>query len=92
MKKIKSIIVIAAAALLTSCSISSPLMVTDNEVGTKRGEASYNVWIFGIRPIHVDASIRTAAKNGNITKVATVDKTVTGGFFKTTYSTVVTGE
>ena len=92
MKKIKSIIIIGAVALLTSCSISAPLLVTDNNVGTKRGEATYTVWLGFIRPMEADASIRTAAKNGGITKIATVDRKTYGGIFKATYSTIVTGE
>ena len=92
MKKLRIILAVAAITLLASCSVSGPLMITDNDVSTKRGEASYNVWIFGIRPIHADASIRTAAKNGGITKVATVDAKVRAGFLKSTYTTIVTGE
>lgn len=92
MKNLRNIVAVSVIALLASCSVAGPLMVTDNDVSTKRGEASYNVWIFGIRPIHVDASIRTAAKNGGITKVATVDFKVKGGLFKKTYTTTVTGE
>lgn len=82
----------AGVAMFASCSVSGPGFVTDNAVNTKTGEASYNVWIFGIRPMDADASIRTAAKNGGITKVASVDYKVKGGLLKTTYSTIVTGE
>lgn len=92
MKKLRTVLGIGMVALLTSCSISGPLLVTDNKALEKRGEASYTVWLGFIRPMTADASIKTAAKNGGITKVATVDVKVYGGLFKTTYSTIVTGE
>lgn len=92
MKKVRNIIAVGVVALLTSCSISGPLLVTDNTALEKRGEASYTIWLGFIRPMNGDASIRTAAKNGGITKVATVDTKVYGGFFRTTFTTVVTGE
>mgnify|MGYP006084597599 FL=1 len=90
---IKNIVVGISIVALTSCSVSGPLFVTDNAGGdsAKTGEASYKV-IFGFRPMNADASIATAAENGGITKVSTVDVKITGGLFKTTYTTVVTGE
>lgn len=94
MKNIIKIILAGSLLLsLASCSVSGPLFVTDNAGGkaNKTGEASYKV-ILGFMPFNADASIETAAKNGNITKVATVDTKITGGFFVNTYSTVVTGE
>jgi len=92
-KLIKNIAMVSALALMTSCSISGPLILTDNAGGAsaKKGEASYKV-IFGFRPINVDISIATAAKNGGITKVSTVDQKIRAGIFTTTYTTVVTGE
>ena len=90
MKKIKSILAICAITLLTSCSISGPLLVTDNKALDKRGEASDTIWL-GFPPLNGDASIKTAAKNGGITKVATVDMKIYGGFFKSTVTTTVTG-
>lgn len=92
MKKLKTLFAVGALAIMTSCSISGPILVTDNTALTKRGEASYTVWLGFIRPMTSDASIMTAAKNGGITKVATVDSHIQSGFFKKTYSTVVTGE
>ena len=82
---------VALIALMTSCSISGPLLVTDNKAMEKRGEASYNIYLGFIRPMRADASIQTAAKNGNITKVATVDRKIYGGLFKSTITTTVTG-
>ena len=57
-------------------------MVTDNTRGDKVGKSSYTT-IFGI-PLgfHLETGVIAAAKNGGITKVATVDQTVYGGLFK----------
>lgn len=97
--KIKYILTIMfSAALLTSCStiISSPYtaprtLVTKNSVGTKVGVAQKKA-ILGFMFGNVDLSITTAAKKGNITKIATVDQETEAGFFTTTYRTKVTGE
>jgi TRL-like protein family len=88
MKKITFILTIA---LLTSCSVAGPMMVTNNPVGSKRGEAKRKIFL-GITFGHTDLSLATAAKDGGITKIATVDWKVTGGFFTRTYSVIVTGE
>lgn len=92
-KVIKTIFAGSLLLSLASCSVSGPLFVTDNAGGkaNKTGEASYKV-ILGFMPMKADASIATAAKNGKITKVATVDQKIQGGLFVKTYSTVVTGE
>lgn len=91
----KTLTKIIAALVITvtmaSCSISAPYLVTDN-AGPKKGEASYSVILGIFRPMDADVSIKTAAKNGGITKVASVDWRVESKLFKTTYITVVTGE
>ncbi len=91
MKKLMILVIAVAAIALQSCTVSHPVLVTDNAVGSKTGEASYKV-ILGFPPMKADASIRTAAKNGGIDKVATVDVVVRGGLFTTTVTTRVTGE
>lgn len=94
MKKIiKNTAIALSVFALASCTVSGPLHVTDNAGGknSKTGEASFKV-ILGFRPMNADASIVTAARNGDITKVATVDQKIRGGFFTMTYTTVVTGE
>lgn len=92
MKNIKKyLLVLAAGSILTSCSISGPLMVTNNPIGSKRGVAERTIW-FNITFGHTDLGVATAAKNGGITKIATVDWKVTSKLFRSTYSTVVTGE
>lgn len=94
MKKIiKNISLVAILVSMASCTVAGPLIVTDNPGGkdAKKGEASYKV-VLGFRPFNADASIATAAKNGGIKKVSTVDLKMKAGFFVTTYTTVVTGE
>lgn len=92
MKKIKYILSIAFLTLIiTSCSVSSPVLVTDNE-SDKEGVAEYTVILGFIRPMEADVSIKKAAENGGITKVSTVDFSVESKFFKTTYKTIVTGK
>jgi len=93
MSKIK----VAAAAFLavgslSACSLTLPVNATSNSVGSKVGTASatgfLSVFWFG-----GDASIRTAAKNGGISKISTVDlkRTDVLGIVQT-YECIVTGE
>ena len=91
MKNIGSILAIGLFALIvSSCSYSQPLLVTDN-ASAKTGTAEFTV-VFGfIRPADTDISIKTAAENGDITKIASVDYVVESKLFRTTYKTVVTG-
>jgi hypothetical protein len=91
MKKIKNIILGMSILFLTSCAVSTPVIITDNVVGEKRGEASFNIILGIIAPMDADASIATAAKNGGITQVGSVDFKVKAGLFKSTYTTIVTG-
>lgn len=93
MQKIKSLILIVIFGIgLASCSITYklPSMTTENEMGEKKGEASYTLFL-GIG-FDRDRSVAEAAKNGNITKISTVDYKIETGFLTTTYSTVVTGK
>ena len=93
MKKIVSLLAATAiGAFMTSCSITLPVNATSNPVGSKVGTSSgkcvLQVLCFG-----VDASIKSAAKNGNIKQISTVDmkvKDVLG--IVTTYECQVTGE
>tara|TARA_B100000795_G_scaffold250590_1_gene218900 strand:- start:218 stop:499 length:282 start_codon:yes stop_codon:yes gene_type:complete len=87
----KTLAFVLVAGFLTSCAVSSPLMVTSNAVGTKTGTSSYKV-ILGFKPMNADGGAIKAAKQGGITKIATVDQTVKGGLFSTTVTTTVTGE
>jgi hypothetical protein len=93
MKKLifKTLSFVVIAGVLTSCAVSAPLLVTSNTIGSKTGTSSYKV-VFGFAPINAESGAIAAARNGEITKIATVDQTVKGGLFSTTVTTVVTGE
>jgi hypothetical protein len=91
MKVLKSILPVALlAVVLSSCAISMPMMVTDN-ANEKEGVAEYSVILGFIYPMNADASLETAAKNGGITKICSVDYVIEGKLFKKTYKTIVTG-
>ncbi|WP_053002450.1 TRL-like family protein [Kordia jejudonensis] len=90
-KLIKGISVFALALAMTSCSITMPVTATSNAVGSKVGKSSATV-VLGFA-FNEDASIRTAAKQGGISKISTVDikvKNVLG--LIVTYETIITGE
>jgi len=91
MKKITYILGIVGTVLtMASCSISRPVLVTDN-ASEKEGTAEFSSILGIFRPMEADVSIKKAAANGGITRVATVDFRIEGGLFKTTYKTIVTG-
>jgi outer membrane lipoprotein SlyB len=92
MKKVFVIVALAfvAIALMGCPSVNKPFAVGSASI-QKTGQSSGSI-IFGLFG-NVDAGIATAAKNGGITKVATVDhevKTMLG--LVVTYTTTVTGE
>lgn len=83
---------IAVAAMMSSCALTLPVNATSNTIGDKVGTAKATGYL-GILFFDQDASIRTAAKNGGITKISTVDikqTNVLGIVY--TYETIVTGE
>lgn len=91
----KLVIVCSALALmaLTACTTVRPVSVTSNPVGTKVGEASGG-FLFGVLPVmSADISQMTAAKNGGINNIATVDSKVVSylGIWQVR-TTIVTGE
>jgi hypothetical protein len=78
-------IALAAPVFLSSCIIATSHQVTGNPVGTKEGYAKAK---YGMGDDN-DAGISAAAKNGGISKIATVDvKIYSDGSVKT----IVTGE
>ena len=93
MKKVKTIFaLLAVVAMMSSCSLTLPVAATSNPVGTKVGEAKATGFL-GVLFFDADASIRTAAKNGGITKISTVDiKQENVLNLIVTYTTIVTGE
>ena len=93
MRKVKTFFaLLAVVAMMSSCSLTLPVTATSNPVGTKVGTATARGFL-GILFFNADASIRTAAKNGGITKISTVD-IKQGNVLNliVTYETIVTGE
>lgn len=93
LKKIKMFAVLASVvALMSSCALTLPVNATGNSIGKKVG-TSVATGYLGLIFLDQDASIRTAAKNGNITKISTVDIKQTNLLnIIVTYETIVTGE
>lgn len=93
MKKIAILSALVALLLLAGCTTVVPVTATSNPVGSKVGEATGSL-LFGFIPLgsKLDMSIQTAAKNGGITTISTVDEKVVDYFFIAKVSTVVTGE
>ena len=93
MKKLfKSLVVLFAVMSFASCSMTMPVAATSNEVGSKVGRSSGTCYL-QVLCFGVDASIMSAAKDGGITKISTVDikvKDILG--IVTTYECIVTGE
>lgn len=82
----------AVVAMLASCSVVMPVDATSNPIGSKVGTAKATGFL-GYLFFDQDASIRTAAKNGGITRISTVDVEY-GNILGiiVTYETIVTGE
>lgn len=84
--------VLIIAFMVSSCAISVPMVATNNK-SIKEGRASVSSF-FGFTPMNADLSIKTAAENGGIKKVATVDILVESKLLgiQQKVTTVVTGE
>ena len=93
MRKVKTIFaLLAVVAMMSSCSLTLPVAATSNSVGNKVGTAKATGYL-GILFFDADASIRTAAKNGGISKISTVDiKHESILNLIVSYETIVTGE
>ena len=93
MKQIRTFaLLIIAAILFSGCAVTLPVSATSNPMGKKVGTSS-GTGYFGILMFGVDASIRSAAKNGGITKISSVDfksSNILG--IVQTYETIVTGD
>jgi hypothetical protein len=103
MKKIILALIAVVSVLLffgctTTVTTIEPVAVSTVAVGSKAGIVESTVSWFLIQPFNstYDVPAYKAARQGGITKIATVDKKITvyrgilGG--KTTYATIVTGE
>lgn len=83
---------LAIASMLSSCALTTPINATSNPLGTKVGTAKATGFL-GVLFFDGDASIRTAAKNGGITKISTVDIKHTSVLgLIVTYEAIVTGD
>ncbi len=97
MKKI-AIVCAAMVALLVlvGCTSVTPIGATSNSVGSKVGESTATFLFggpaFGIPLGGGDVSIQTAAQNGGISSISTVDQKIVNYYFMTKVSTIVTGE
>lgn len=74
MKKITTLIVtLAVAAMVTSCSVTTPLSASSAPIGKKVGTSSTGI-LFGIIRLNKNYGVAEAAHNGKISgAVATVD-------------------
>lgn len=93
MKQIRTLaLLFVVAAMVSGCALTLPVSATSNPVGSKLGTATGTGYL-GILFFNADAGIRSAAKNGGITKISTVDIKQTSilGII-VTYETIVTGE
>lgn len=80
------------AFTVSAChTLTYPMTATSNPVGSKIG-TSQITYVMGF-PGDTDASIRTAAINGNITKISTVDIEIEQiAIFYYRMTTIVSGE
>ncbi|WP_154859425.1 TRL-like family protein [Cyclobacterium xiamenense] len=93
MRKVKTIFAsLAIVAMMSSCSLTLPVTATSNPIGEKVGTAKATGYL-GALFFDADASIRTAAKNGGISEISTVD-IKKGNLLNliVTYETIVTGK
>jgi uncharacterized protein YdbL (DUF1318 family) len=93
MSKVKTIFaLLAVVAMMSSCALTLPVNATSNPIGNKVGQAKATGYL-GMLFFNADASIKSAAKNGGITKISTVDIKQTNFLnIIVTYTTIVTGE
>lgn len=93
MKKIIFGVLALSVLLLTAAcvSITKPVAITDNPVGSKTGEATAS-YLFGRIQLSGDLGLSTAAANGGVSKIATVEQRIESNPFMTKITTIVTGE
>ena len=86
------VIVMTVTLFMSGCALTLPVTATSNPVGAKVGTAKATGFL-GVLFFDEDASIQTAAKNGGITQISTVDIKHTNVLgIVVTYETIVTGE
>ncbi len=90
--KIKNILSIAiATAVLSSCAMTVPFRVTNNEVGTKIGKST-SIVIAGVIVLNKKFGIIDAAKQGKISKIGVVDLRTDNYIIFTKQQFIVSGE
>lgn len=104
MKKIYSIsLFVLVAAMITSCSMTTPYAVTNNPIGSKTGEVTNkcmfipeglanNVTAAGLCFNNKGYSVYEAAKKAGISKIGAVDLKVSRKIFYREYTLIVSGE
>lgn len=81
-----------AVAMMSSCSLTTPVAATSNPMGYKIGESGGTCYFYSLC-FGVDAGIATAARAGGITKISTVDYQVTNTLgIIVNHKCIVTGE
>jgi hypothetical protein len=92
LRHVSQAVLLASLAISTACTTTRPFAVSSNPIGTKVGRASSQAYLGGLFT-GGDASIQTAAKQGSINRVATVDvETFNFLYLFIKRTTVVTGE
>lgn len=90
MKKLKNLLLAAIlGAILVGCHNTFPMTATAAPTGGKIGRATGKC-VLGIC-WGMDLSVLTAAKNGNLKRIATVDFKNTNYVFWIRYETIVSG-
>jgi len=84
----QTMLLLSLLALFVSCS--TPITATSNKVGDVEGKACARN-LFFIIPLSLDASIHSAAKDGGISEISTVDQTAFYSGFYNQRCTVVHG-
>jgi hypothetical protein len=96
MKKIIFGALVLSVMLLAACTtITRPVAATENPVGSKVGEATSSYIFWGNIRTNGDRSLSTAAANGGVQKIATVEQRIyrsAFGGFSRKITTIVTGE
>ena len=86
------LLLVSMPLYFSGCQTIYPVNATSNPVGAKVG-MSEGVIYLGVLAFNVDASIKTAAKNGGITHISTVDfKTYDIMHIYTKVTCIVTGD
>jgi hypothetical protein len=91
MKKLAIVALVSALVLMVSCTTVSPVGGATGKVGKKVGTASAT-WLLYPFTLNGDFGIATAAKNGGISTVGTIDIKSENMFLMGTITTIVTGE